>query len=231
MSLNRRKFFKFLGVGGVGTGLLAASSGSVAEIVEDNISKMPKKPVVNKNTLSHSTIQFPDVEGGLKVLHHVVAEHYPVCEKDIIVKGQLLALNSNGEAVPYTNEPFVIGIAGDQSGWINANSFYNKAWEFEGCFIPGRISVYSGAGGEFYIKSSLFVNASEIKVGKFVKPFNNGMYFVDSNEKISPNTDDFAQILNVIVIHPEYIDSGIPNVNPPVHALLSEEWILIRTLV
>lgn len=89
--------------------------------------------------------------------------------------------------------------------------------------------MYSGRGGEFYIRNSLFVNIADIEVGKFVKPVNHGMYFVDTDEKISSDTSDFAQIVSTL--QPGDFDSGIPNVNMPVGDSPQYGWTLIRTMV
>lgn len=258
MSPNRRDFIKRLTIGVssiFGLNKLEATAESLSQI-EENLSlkekplvnkskpKLEKTPSIKKSKSVKKKIEKIEkvcdklgssgVRGGLKVRCHIIAKHYPCSSLINIEEGQLLTLDKIGQAIPCSKDSsFVVGIAGDQKSTLTAGSFANRAWEFDDG-THGKITIYEGRGGEFYIPKSLVSNYKDIKLGSFLKPDNNGMYRVcenSSDSKISPDNTDFARVIDDLSSMGGYLDSGIPNVSCPYMEEEEEEWILIQTFV
>ena len=91
----------------------------------------------------------------LQPIYHVVSTFYPVsASAGTIAKGQLVGLNSSGEAVAYdrsvaTQVP--VGLAGEVKGTLTPGIFTNRVSDYgDQTYGSGQMTVYSN-GGEFYV--------------------------------------------------------------------------------
>jgi hypothetical protein len=85
---------------------------------------------------------------------HIIANHYPVKSGATIKEGQLVALDANGEALPYDRSvatQMPVGLSGDTVGSLTAGQFSNRVSDMGNeAYASGKLTVYSG-GGEFYV--------------------------------------------------------------------------------
>jgi len=181
----------------------------------------------------------------LVVRHHVIADHYPIGSVNI-EPGQVVALNSSGQAIPVdssdagsTTVSIAAGICGDVKGTASARTFYNKAWEMnDETSGSGRLTVYNG-GGLFYIDygTSADVDATDstLAVGNTL-----GTDAQAPDGEVIKTSPDIANIFRVVSILPNtkygtsgYLDSGIPGpVNLPVGDIDTErKFALVRLIM
>lgn len=147
------------------------------------------------------------------------ADHYPIATATTSVKkGQVIALNSDGEAVlcdaggasPVT---IAIGISGDDVGSLTAGQLTNRAYELGNESAgSGRLTVYHG-GGSFFIdygaSAEVCLDAT-VAVGDVL---NTGSDTADGKVKISASggtTTDIYRVENLLTANSNYYDVGIP---------------------
>lgn len=182
----------------------------------------------------------------LIVRHHVIADHYPIGSTNID-PGQVVALNSSGNAVPVdssdngsTTLSAAVGVCGDTKGTASANTFYNKAWEMnDETAGSGRLTVYNG-GGIFYVDygTNADVDATDttLAVGNILRTDSGAP---DGEVLKTSGGTNIESIYKVVSTLPNtnygtagYADSGIPGVNLPVGDIdTARKFVLVRLIL
>jgi hypothetical protein len=171
---------------------------------------------------------------------HVLADHYPVASSVNFKPGQVVALNSSGQAILQNEgsgdvEEIPIGIAGDEVGTLSAKQFSNKAWEL-GDETAGsrRLTVYHG-GGSFYVDygstSCDVCEDTSLTVGAILKTDDDG---TDDGKVSKDGTEkSIYRVENLLTETSGYLDSGIPGpVYQPVGDVDSaRKFALVRLLI
>jgi len=219
---DRRAFLAQLtaGIGALlGTDKAIASVKKIPEMVEEIVESVVEEVVppieIAKQTSSK-------ISGGLKVRMHSFATSFPVADGVEILPGQLLTLNKHGEAILCSYNSKVLGIAGEFVPRYSVGTFSNRAWEIGG---ERSVTVYHG-GGMFYINDSLMENKSDLNVECSLISGDNGMYRL--KDSFESENKSVANVLEIIDVNSNYLDSGILNVRVPVPEDEYNGFVFIR---
>ncbi len=168
---------------------------------------------------------------------HAFTPSYPVASGQTIKAGQVVMLNSSGQAVIGDGTKPPIGLSADTKSTLTAGQFTVRVPDYgDETAVSGKISVYQGAGGLFYVDLTDVINESSVAVNDILVSAANGKLEVDNTATSTLGGSGVYIVGRVVEIPTGVTDNdyllptGIPGeFEPSGDSDNPRRWVLIRT--
>jgi hypothetical protein len=168
---------------------------------------------------------------------HAFTPSYPVASGQTIKAGQVVMLNSTGKVVISDGTKPPIGLSADTKSTLSAGQFTNRVPDYgDETAASGKISVYQGAGGMFYVDLTDVVDETSVAINDILVATAGGKLEVNNSATSTLGGTGVYVVGRVVDIPSGVSDNdyllptGIPGeFEPSGDSDNPRKWILIRT--